>query len=267
VQNPASGNAANKDAARESGGIPVLVGLAKGGTDQQKTNAAGALNSLVRDNPANRDAVRESGGIAVLVGLAKAGTGRQKAIAAEALLAAGADLETTFAANGQAEAVLAASKNEVVDDLAVDRQAEADVAAKKKADEAALKKPVREWSVDDVGMFFVTLGLEVYTDAVKKERVDGRVLHDLVTDDGLGELGVKSKIHASRIKHWLEGAAKDHAHSTDSQAVVRFRLLCLTLVPSHTYCRTFKPPCRADTHVWRVQVQARVQPHVVSTAA
>ena len=46
-------NPANCDAVRESGGIPVLVGLAWDGTDEQKAKAADALESLARNNPAN----------------------------------------------------------------------------------------------------------------------------------------------------------------------------------------------------------------------
>jgi hypothetical protein len=76
----------NQDAVRESGGIPVLVGLAKDGTEAQKENAAGALLSLTAGNLANQDAIHESGGIPVLAGLAKDGTEAQKESAAGALL-------------------------------------------------------------------------------------------------------------------------------------------------------------------------------------
>ena len=70
-------NPANRDAVRESGGISVLVGLARDGTDAQKESAASALGSLALNNPANGDAVRESGGVPVLVGLARDGTDAQ----------------------------------------------------------------------------------------------------------------------------------------------------------------------------------------------
>jgi hypothetical protein len=80
----ASNNPANQDAVRECGGIPVLIGLADVGTDDQRTYAAGALN-LTDDNVANCDAVRESGGVAVLTRMVTYGTVKQKAIATAAL--------------------------------------------------------------------------------------------------------------------------------------------------------------------------------------
>ena len=87
--NCAANNPANRDAMRNAGGIGVLVGLARDGTDAQKENAAGALRSCAVDNPANRDAVRDAGGIGVLVGLARDGTEAQKVPAAKALVRVG----------------------------------------------------------------------------------------------------------------------------------------------------------------------------------
>ena len=76
---------ANQDAVRECGGIPVLIGLADDGTEDQKTYAAGALLNLTDDNVTNCDAVRESGGAAVLTRMVADGTVTQKAIATAAL--------------------------------------------------------------------------------------------------------------------------------------------------------------------------------------
>ena len=78
-------NLANQDEVRESGGIPVLVWLARDGADEQTLIAVGALRSLTHRNPANQDAVRECGGVPVLVGLARDGTEAQKDYAAAAL--------------------------------------------------------------------------------------------------------------------------------------------------------------------------------------
>jgi hypothetical protein len=68
---------ANQDAVRKCGGIPVLIGLADDGTEDQKTYAAGALLNLTDDNVANCDAVRESGGVAVLTRMVADGTVKQ----------------------------------------------------------------------------------------------------------------------------------------------------------------------------------------------
>jgi hypothetical protein len=76
---------ANQVAVRECGGIPVLIGLADDGTEDQKTYAAGALLNLTGDNVANCEAVRESGGVEVLTRMVADGTVKQKAIAIAAL--------------------------------------------------------------------------------------------------------------------------------------------------------------------------------------
>jgi hypothetical protein len=81
----ASNIPANQDAVRECGGIPVLIGLAADGTEDQKTYAAGALLNLTDDNVANCGAVRESGGVAVMTRMVADGTVKQKAIATAAL--------------------------------------------------------------------------------------------------------------------------------------------------------------------------------------
>ncbi len=46
------------------------------------------------------------------------------------------------------------------------------------------------------------------------------MLIDLIAEGGLGELGVKSKLHELWIKRGLEDAADDHP--SGAQAVVRF---------------------------------------------
>ena len=87
-----------------------------------------------------------------------------------------------------------------------------------------------DWTVDDVSAFFAELKLEEYTAVVAENAVDGRMLQDLVAEDGLGDLGIKSKVHVLRIKRGLENASADQAKGTCGNAVVR----CL-----HRCCR----PC------------------------
>ncbi len=111
-------------------------------------------------------------------------------------------------------------------------------AAKKKAEAAAKaeeeaavkqqkKKAVREWSVDDVCTFFTELKLGEYTAAITENEVDGRMLQDLVAGDGLGDLGIKSMVHALRIKRGLENASADQAKDLGFQAVVRCLHRCV----------------------------------------
>jgi hypothetical protein len=118
---------------------------------------------------------------------------------------------------------------------AVDATAKSSAAASAAAntETAATPRRVREWSVADVQAFFCALELGEYNAAIKKEKVDGRMLQDLLAEDGLGELGIKSKVHLLRIKHGLEDAAQDHAKDTcGGNAAVR----CCALPPvaSHT---------------------------------
>ena len=56
----------NKVAIAKAGGIAPLVALARGGTDGQKENAAGALANLAF-NDDNQMAIAKAGGIAPLV--------------------------------------------------------------------------------------------------------------------------------------------------------------------------------------------------------
>ncbi len=83
------------------------------------------------------------------------------------------------------------------------------------------KKAVREWTVDDVCTFFTELKLGEYTAAITENEVDGRMLQDLLAGDGLGDLGIKSMVHALRIKRGLENPSAVQAKGIGSQAVVR----------------------------------------------
>ena len=115
---------------------------------------------------------------------------------------------------------------------AAKKKAEVEVTAKKAAEAAAKageeaaaklqkKRAVREWTVDDVCTFFTELKLGEYSAAITENEVDGRMLQDLLADDGLGDLGITSKVHALRIKRGLENASADQAKGIGSQAVVR----------------------------------------------
>ena len=65
---------------------------------------------------------------------------------------------------------------------------------------------MRDWAVGDVVAFFTELKLTDHTAAVAKHDIDGRTLQELLAADGLGELGITSKLHVLRIKHALEKA-------------------------------------------------------------
>ena len=66
--------------------VTSLVALVRDGTDEQKANAADALQNLACNNDANRVAIADAGGIAPLVALmVRDGTDEQKANAADAL--------------------------------------------------------------------------------------------------------------------------------------------------------------------------------------
>ncbi len=95
--------------------------------------------------------------------------------------------------------------------------AEVEAAAEYKT--AAPKLKPTQWTVDELCEFFAARELEVYIAAIKKEKVDGRMLLDLIAEDGLGELGIQSKIHMLRIKRGLEDAAEDRPKGTGAQAV------------------------------------------------
>ncbi len=166
---------------------------------------------------------------------------------------------------------------------AAKKKAEAEQAAKNMAEEAAAKKKakatakaeeeaaakqqkkkaVREWTVDDVCTFFTELKLGEHTAAITENEVDGRMLQDLLAGDGLGDLGITSKVHALRIKRGLENASADQAKGIGSQAVV----CCL-----HRCCR---PRDRSGVELPRlelvvtgdiphVKVSHGVRPHALS---
>ena len=118
---------------------------------------------------------------------------------------------------------------------------------------------MNQWTIDELCAFFVAQELDVYIAAIKQEKVDGRMLLDLIAEDALGELGIKSTVHKLRVKRGLEAATDDRPKVAGAEAAVRcasvrcFRLASLTL-------------CRA-AHVRLIQVQARVRPHVVPRGA
>ena len=137
--------------------------------------------------------------------------------------------EAAAAGNNKHKEESSAKPKAVVDETA---KSAAAASAASNTETAATPRRVREWSVADVQAFFIGLELGEYNAAIKKEKVDGRMLQDLQAADGLGELGIKSKVHLLRIKHGLEDAVQGHAKDTCGNAVVR--LLCSASVASHT---------------------------------
>ena len=137
--------------------------------------------------------------------------------------------EAAAAANKKHKEESFVNPKAVVDETA---KSSAAAAAAANAETAATPRRVREWSVGDVCAFFTDLKLGEYNAAIVENEVNGRMLQDLQAADGLGELGIKSKIHLLRIKHGLEDAAQDHAKHGGGAAAVR----CCALPPvaSHT---------------------------------
>jgi hypothetical protein len=109
------------------------------------------------------------------------------------------------------------------------QQAEAEEEAPAKHEPAAPNPKPAQWTVDELCEFFTAQELGVYIPAIRKEKVDGRMLIDLIAGGGLGELGVKSMLHELRIKRGLEDAADDHP--SGAQAVVRCALWRFGVVP------------------------------------
>ena len=136
--------------------------------------------------------------------------------------------EAAAAANNQHKEEFSAKLNPVVDETAT---LSAAASAASNTETAATPRSVREWSVGDVCTFFTDQKLGEYNAAIAKNEVDGRMLQDLQAADGLGELGIKSKIHLLRIKRGLE-KAEDRSKDTCGNAVVR--LLCSASVALHT---------------------------------
>ena len=59
---------------RESGGIPLLIGVLRDGSARARANAAGALEQLAHANDDNQVAIREEGGVTLLIGLIRYAT-------------------------------------------------------------------------------------------------------------------------------------------------------------------------------------------------
>ena len=64
---------------------------------------------------------------------------------------------------------------------------------------------VEAWTVSDTVSFFVELNLNQYAPVLEKHEVSGRLLLEIVSDDeALAELGIKSKLHISKIRSSLK---------------------------------------------------------------
>ena len=86
---------------------------------------------------------------------------------------------------------------------------------------------MNHWTVEELCAFFAAQELDVYIAAIKHEKVDGRMLLDLIAEDALGELGIKSTLHKLRIKRGLEASTVDRPKVAGADAVVsRSSLLC-----------------------------------------
>ena len=81
----ACGNAANKVAIAEAGGIALLVDILRDGSADTKWQAAWTLRSLAYTNAANRVLIAEAGGIPPLVQLVRDGSAYAEAVAATTL--------------------------------------------------------------------------------------------------------------------------------------------------------------------------------------
>ena len=124
---------------------------------------------------------------------------------------------------------------------------------------AAKTTPVHQWTVDELCAFFAAQKLGEYNAAIEENGVDGRMLLDLIAEDALGELGIKSTVHKLRIKRGLEASTDDRPKVAGAEAVVSCAsLLCV--------CMASLTPCRA-AHVRLVQVQTQLRPHVVPRGA
>jgi hypothetical protein len=92
-------------------------------------------------------------------------------------------------------------------------------------------KPVHEWTIDDVSAFFSAQKLGEYNAAIAENEVDGNMLQELAAQNGLDELGIKSKLHVIRIEAALAKAA----------AVVSL-CLCLSLCVFLSVCVSLSLP-------------------------
>jgi hypothetical protein len=75
---------------------------------------------------------------------------------------------------------------------------------------------VCHWAVDDVAAFFTSLKLDECNPAVIENEIDGRLLLDLLADDGLADLGIKSKLQTVKIKRGLDKAANSLAQAAET---------------------------------------------------
>jgi hypothetical protein len=92
---------------------------------------------------------------------------------------------------------------------------------------AAAKTPVNQWTIEELCAFFAAQKLDVHIAAIKQNGVDGGMLLDLIAEDALGELGIKSTLHKLRIKRGLEASTVDRPKVAGADAVVsRSSLLC-----------------------------------------
>jgi hypothetical protein len=57
-----------------------------------------------------------------------------------------------------------------------------------------------------VAAFFTSLKLDECKAAIIQHEIDGRLLQDLLADDGLADLGIKSKLQKAKIKRGLDKA-------------------------------------------------------------
>jgi hypothetical protein len=122
----------------------------------------------------------------------------------------------------------AAMKKADEEQASAEKSAEAEEAAKNEAEAASKivkeeealvmpkKKSVCEWTVDEVCTFFTELKLGEYIAAITENEVDGEMLQDLLAGDGLGDLGIKSMVHALRIKRGLKIADKMKAEAEEA---------------------------------------------------
>ena len=118
---------------------------------------------------------------------------------------------------------------------------------------------MNQWTIDELCAFFVAQELDVYIAAIKQEKVDGRMLLDLIAEDALGELGINSTVHKLRIKRGLEAATDDRPTVAAAEAAVRCASVRCVRLAALTLCRA--------AHVRLVQVQAQLRPHVVPRGA
>jgi hypothetical protein len=75
---------------------------------------------------------------------------------------------------------------------------------------------VCHWTVDDVAAFFTSLKLDDCTPAIFENEIDGRLLLDLLAEDGLADLGITTKVQKAKIKRGLGKAANSLAQAAET---------------------------------------------------